>query len=161
MTKQSNDEPTPRVVPLAPHLTVNGATQAIEFYARAFGARAGYVQKTPEGRVMHADLALPNGGVFFLNDDFSEHGGSRAPADARSPVTIHLELNDVDAVWEKAIAAGAIVEMPLADQFWGDRSGSITDPFGHNWMIATHIEDPSADEVRSRVKTMFESGAPC
>jgi len=153
MTKQSNDEPTPRVVPLAPHLTVNGATQAIEFYARAFGARAGYVQKTPEGRVMHADLALPNGGVFFLNDDFSEHGGSRAPADARSPVTIHLELNDVDAVWEKAIAAGAIVEMPLADQFWGARYGVIRDPFGHRWSLAKQTKQPSRAELDSAAKS--------
>jgi PhnB protein len=153
MTKQSNDEPTPRVVPLAPHLTVNGATQAIEFYTRAFGARAGYVQKTPEGRVMHADLALPNGGVFFLNDDFSEHGGSRAPADARSPVTIHLELNDVDAVWEKAIAAGAIVEMPLADQFWGARYGVIRDPFGHRWSLAKQTKQPSRAELDSAAKS--------
>jgi PhnB protein len=152
MTTPSNDRSTPRVVPLAPHLTIAGAAQAIDFYERAFGARAGYVQKTPEGRVMHADLALPNGGVFFLNDDFPEHGGSRAPGAAPSPVTIHLELNDVDAVWEKAVAAGASVEMALADQFWGARYGVLRDPFGHRWSLGKQTKQPSRAELDSAAK---------
>lgn len=149
----SNEASIPRVVPLAPHLTVAGASQAIEFYERSFGARAGYVQKTPDGRVMHADLVLPNGGVFLLNDDFPEHGGSRAPGTTPSPVTIHLELDDVDAVWEKAVAAGAFVEMPLADQFWGARYGVLRDPFGHRWSLAKQIRQPSRAELDSAAKS--------
>ena len=151
MTTQSNAQSTPRVVSLAPHLTIAGASQAIEFYARAFGARAGYVQKTPDGRVLHADLELPNGGVFFLNDDFPEHGGSRAPGAAPSPVTIHLELSDVDAVWANAVAAGATIETPLADQFWGERYGVLRDPFGHRWSLATQTRQPSRAELDSAV----------
>jgi PhnB protein len=151
---QSNEQSTPRVVPIAPHLTVAAASRAIDFYERAFGARAGYVQKLPDERVIHADLILPNGGVFFLNDDFPEHGGSRAPGSAPSPVTIHIELNDVDAAWEKAVAAGAIVEMPLADQFWGARYGVLRDPFGHRWSLAKQTKQPSRAELDSAAKSL-------
>jgi PhnB protein len=153
MTSQSKERPTPRVVPLAPHLTIAGAGKAIEFYERAFGATAGYVQKAPDGRVMHADLELPNGGVFFLNDDFPEHGGSRAPGAAPSPVTIHVERDDIDAVWSKAVAAGAIVEMPLADQFWGARYGVLRDPFGHRWSLGKQIKQPSRAELDDAAKS--------
>jgi PhnB protein len=152
MTDPSNEQSTPRLAPLAPHLTVAGASKAIEFYERAFGARAGYVQKAPDGRVMHADLVLPNGGLFFLNDDFPEHGQSRAPGGAPSPVTIHLELSDVDAVWDKAVATGAIVEMPLADQFWGARYGVLRDPFGHRWSLGKQTKRPSRAELDSAAK---------
>jgi PhnB protein len=153
MATESNEHPTPRVVSLAPHLTIAGASAAIAFYERAFGARAGYVQKLPDGRVMHADLELPNGGVFFLNDDFPEHGGSRAPGASPSPVTIHVELNDIDAVWANALAAGAVVEMPLEDQFWGARYGVLRDPFGHRWSLGKQIKQPSRAELDSAVKS--------
>lgn len=152
MSKQPNEQSTPCVVPLAPHLTIVGASKAISFYERAFGARPGYVQKMPDERVMHADLVLPNGGVFFLNDDFPEHGASRAPGTAPSPVTIHLELNDVDAVWQQALAAGATVEMPLADQFWGARYGVLRDPFGHRWSLGKQLKHPSRQELDSAAK---------
>jgi PhnB protein len=154
MSTQPHEQPTPRVVPLAPHLTIAGAAKAIEFYERAFGAQAGYVQKMPDERVMHADLVLPNGGVFFLNDDFPEHGVSRAPGTAPSPVTIHLELNDVDAVWRQALAAGATVEMPLADQFWGARYGVLRDPFGHRWSLGQQLKHPSRQELDSAAKRL-------
>jgi PhnB protein len=153
MTSQSNERTTPRVVPLAPHLTIAGASKAIAFYERAFGATTGYVQKTPDGRVMHADLELPNGGVFFLNDDFPEHGGSRAPGAVPSPVTIHFEPDDVDAVWNKAVAAGAIVVMPLADQFWGARYGVLRDPFGHRWSLGKQIKQSSRAELDEAAKS--------
>jgi PhnB protein len=153
MSKPSNEQSTPRIVPLAPHLTIAGASRAISFYERAFGARPGYVQKMPDERVMHADLVLPNGGVFFLNDDFPEHGPSRAPGTAPSPVTIHLELNDVDAVWQQALAAGATVEMPLADQFWGARYGVLRDPFGHRWSLGKQLKHPSRQELDSAAKS--------
>jgi PhnB protein len=151
MTTQQ-EQSTPRVVPLAPYLTIAGAKQALTFYERAFGARTGYVQTAPDGRVIHADLELPNGGVFFLSDDFPEHGGSRAPGQARSAVTIHLELSDVDAVWKTATQAGATVEMPLADQFWGARYGALRDPFGHRWSLATQKKQPSRAELDQAAK---------
>jgi PhnB protein len=133
----SNTDPTkPRSVTLVPHLTIAGANEAIRFYERALGARQGYTQQGPDGRIMHAELELPNGGVFFVCDDFPEHGPSRAPAAGRSPVTIHVELRDVDAGWKRAVDAGAKVEMPLADQFWGARYGVLSDPFGHRWSFA-------------------------
>lgn len=150
---QPNEQSSPRVVPLAPHLTVAGASKAIAFYERAFGARPGYVRKTSDERVMHADLVLPSGGVFFLNDDFPEHGGSRAPGSAPSPVTIHLDVSDVDAVWSQALVAGASVEMPLADQFWGARYGVLRDPFGHRWSLSQQLTQPSRQELDRAAKT--------
>lgn len=144
---QTAEQSTPRVVALAPHLTIAGAEAALRFYERALGARVGYMQKSPEGKVLHADLVLPNGGVFFVCDDFPEFGSSRAPVEGRSPVTIHLELSDVDAAWQKAVEAGARVEMPLADQFWGARYGVLSDPFGHRWSFAKQAREVSRAEL--------------
>jgi len=145
-----NHQATPAAVPLAPHLTIAGARAALDFYERAFAARSGYVQETPDGRIMHADLHLPNGGVFFLCDDFPDMGGSRSPTTlGGSPVTIHLELPNVDDVWKRAVSAGAKVEMELADQFWGARYGVLSDPFGHRWSLATQKRDVSRSELDS------------
>jgi PhnB protein len=154
---ESNATQLPASRPLAPHLTIAGARAAIAFYERAFGARAGYVQETPDGRVLHGDVHLPNGGVFFLCDDFPEMGGSRAPK-GTSPVTIHLELPDVDAVWKQAVAAGAKVAMELADQFWGARYGVLSDPFGHRWSLATQREQLSRGELDQAAKSFGASG---
>ena len=149
----SNESAVPTVPPIAPHLSIAGARAAIAFYERAFGARAGYLQELPDGRVLHADLHLPNGGVFFLCDDFPERGGSRTPqAFGGTPVTIHLEFPDVDAVWHRAVAAGAKVEMDLADQFWGARYGVLTDPFGYRWSLATQKRSVARSELDAAAK---------
>jgi PhnB protein len=152
MTDQDRNA-TPTSVPLAPHLTIAGARAALDFYERAFAAERGYMQEAPDGRIMHADLRLPNGGVFFLCDDFPDMGGSRSPKTlGGSPVTIHMELENVDEVWKRALSAGAKVEMELADQFWGARYGVVSDPFGHRWSLATQKRDLARVELDTAAK---------
>lgn len=129
--------PTP---PLTPYLTVDDAAAAIELYQRAFGAQLHARHETPEQKkIMHAALTI-NGALIMLSDDFPEmrDGKSSTPkALGGSPVTIHLDLADVDSMFERAVKAGATVTMPLADQFWGDRYGQLRDPFGRHWSLAT------------------------
>jgi PhnB protein len=127
---------TPRVQPggVIPYLTVKGGKAAIDFYTRAFGAVEQFRNTADDGeRILHSRLSI-NDGVVMLSDDFPEYrGGSAAPAPAG--VTLHLQVEDADAWWERAVAAGAQVTMPLADQVWGDRYGHLRDPFGHGWSI--------------------------
>jgi PhnB protein len=140
-------------VSLIPELTVSDARGAIEFYKKAFGATEVSAHATPDGKkIMHAALEL-NGGVVFLCDDFPERadGKSRHPrALGASPVTIHLNHRDaasVNAAWDAAVAAGARVLLPLADQFWGDRYGIVEDPYGHRWSMSAHGPKPSDDKA--------------
>ena len=122
-----------------PYLTVKGGKAALDFYARAFGASEEYRAYGEDGeRIMHARFRV-NGGAILLSDDFPEfRGGGDAPAPAA--VTIHLEVDDADRWWERAVSAGAEIKMPLADQFWGDRYGQLKDPFGHSWSIGAPIK---------------------
>lgn len=124
---------------LIPHLVVNGAAKAVEFYQAAFGAEVGGVMPDPSGsgRVMHAHVKI-HGADLFLCDDFPEYCGGvpRAPH-GPSPVTLHLCVANADDAIAKAAAAGATVTMPASDMFWGDRYGKVTDPFGHEWSF-TH-----------------------
>ena len=128
---------------VAPHLFVDDAAKAIEFYTKAFGAvELGRHMAQDGKRIMHASLRI-NNSVVMLCDDFPEMNGGkgRTPkALGGSPVTIHLQVPDVDALWKQAVAAGATIEFPLADQFWGDRYGCIRDPFGHSWSLGTAIK---------------------
>ena len=129
--------------PLAPYLRVAGAKKAIEFYKAAFGAKVRMVMDAEDKkRLMHADLII-NGGELMLSDVFPEFGTAvtTAPSDAKTTtVSLHLQVDDADKWWARAIAAGAKVAMPLADQFWGDRFGMVRDPFGHVWSIASQIK---------------------
>ncbi len=117
------------------HLTIrdNRAAEAIDFYRKAFGAESAMNPHLAEDgrRIMHAHLLI-NGGHLMLNDDFPEYGGAASPPGS---LTLHLQVADADAAWQKAIDAGAKERMPLADQFWGDRYGQLTDPFGFTWSI--------------------------
>lgn len=123
---------------VTPYLTVQGGTDAIDFYKRAFGAEEVMRNMAQDGkRVMHAHLKI-NGGSVLLSDHFAEHMGGPAPAPAG--VTMHLQAPDADALWERALAAGAEVKMPLTDAFWGDRYGQLKDPFGHSWSIAATLK---------------------
>jgi PhnB protein len=133
---------------IAPHLTIEGAADAIEFYKKAFEAKEMMRMPAADGkRVMHASLKIGDS-TLMLNDSFPEWGSPGGPKTlGGTPVTIHLYVEDCDAVFNRAVAAGATVTMPLADMFWGDRYGRITDPFGHNWSIATHKKDLTAAEV--------------
>jgi PhnB protein len=128
------------------HLTIRDgkAADAIDFYRRAFGAEEVGRHMADDGkRIMHAHLKL-NGGSLMLNDDFPEFGHGEAGPPAS--VTLHLQVPDADAAWEKAVAAGGEVRFPLADQFWGDRYGQVKDPFGFNWSIGAPVKQQQATQ---------------
>jgi PhnB protein len=145
--------------PLLPYLTVSDGAAAIAFYKKAFGAVEHEVHLAPGStKIMNAHLSI-NGGVFMLSDDFSaQFGGTSSTPEALggSPVTLHLQVGDVDAAWAKAVAAGATVTMPLADQFWGDRYGQLKDPFGHKWSMAQTKTTLSKSEIEEAAKASFK-----
>jgi len=153
-------EPVPAPDGATPYLIIRDAADAIAYYRKAFGAEQVVRMDAPDGKVMHAEMKVGRA-RFMLTEERPQYHALSPQSLGGSASTAVVHVPDVDTVFARAVEAGAKVTMPLADQFWGDRSGSITDPFGHNWMIATHIEDPSADEIRTRMKKMFESGAPC
>jgi PhnB protein len=140
---------------ITPFLTVHDAAKAIDFYKEAFGAEERYRMIMPDGKgVAHAELKIGDS-VFMLSDEMP--GQSCEPsALGESCIGFYLYVNDVDDVFERAVAAGATVKEPLKDQFWGDRVGKIADPPGQVWMLATHIEDVSPEELRRRGQEMFE-----
>jgi uncharacterized glyoxalase superfamily protein PhnB len=140
---------------LTPHIVVRGAAQAIEFYKKAFGAVEVRRSPMPDGKtLMHADLKI--GDSHLLLVDEMPGMGVHAPREpGATSVTLHLFVEDVDAVFNRAVAAGAQVTMPVSDMFWGDRYGQLTDPFGHGWSIATHKEDLSPEEMKKRGDAMF------
>ena len=137
---------------LTPALTVNDAAGAIEFYKRAFGAVELSRATAPDGvGVWHADLRIGDSRLM-LSDAFPEQGSHAPDASGAVGFAIWLYVEDVDAVVQRAVDAGATVQMPVSDQFWGDRFGGLRDPFGHNWAIATRIEDVSEEETRRRAE---------
>ena len=138
---------------LTPHLIVRNAAQAIEFYQKAFGAELLGKMLTPDGKVMHAVLKVGDS-MLMLNDEFPEWGALSPLSSGGSGVTIHIYLENVDAAFGRAISAGAAVKMPLMDQFWGDRYGIVTDPYGHHWSMATHVRDMSPEEMAEAMKQM-------
>lgn len=146
---------------ITPHLIVKGASEAIEFYTRAFGAEelTRMPFPGPDGRVKlgHAELRIGDS-KLFLADEFPEHGATGP--NGSSPVTIHLYVTDADAAFERAIAAGATETMALADMPWGDRYGKVVDPFGHHWSIAEHLEDLTSGQVQERMAEAFGE-QPC
>ena len=162
MPKETKPPITAAVVP---HLTVDDASAAIDFYKRAFGATEIARHATPDGKkLMHAAVLI-NGAPVMLNDDFPEYcnGKSRTPrAFGGSPAVIHLNVPDVDAAWQRAVKAGAEVVMPLADQFWGDRYGSLRDPHGHEWSMSSTKSKPLSQEeiMKGAEKAFSKNPAP-
>jgi PhnB protein len=137
-----------------PYLSINGAARAIEFYKQAFGATEVLRLAMPDGRIGHAEIRIGRARIM-LADEFPEMG-FRAPRTlGGSPVTIHLYVEDVDALAARAVAAGATVKRPVQDQFYGDRSVTLEDPFGHVWSFATHKEDVSPEELRQRHAALY------
>lgn len=135
---------------LSPHLVVDDAPAAIDFYVKAFGAVEMGRIPGPDGRLIHAAVEI-NGATVMLNDDFPEmsDGKSMTPtALGGSPVTIHLTVTNVDEKFQRAVDAGATVVMPLDDQFWGDRYGMVRDPFGHQWSLGQPVREISYDEIQ-------------
>ncbi len=141
---------------LTPYLIVNGAARAIEFYHQVFGAIEVFRLADPAGKVGHAELLI-NDSRIMLADEFPEMGARGPGSIGGSPVQMMLYVNDVDATVTKAVDAGSTLVRPIKDQFYGDRSGSLEDPFGHHWTIATHIEDVSPDEMARRAAAAFGS----
>jgi PhnB protein len=134
---------------LSPHLVVDDAAAAIDFYVKAFGATELGRVPHPDGRLVHAALSL-NGSTVMLNDDFPDYndGKSSTPkALGGTPVTIHLQVPDVETAFQRALDAGAVVVAPLEDQFWGDRYGMVRDPFGHQWSLGQPVREVSPEEI--------------
>jgi PhnB protein len=136
---------------LTPSLAVDDAAQAIEFYKQAFGATERGRMPAPDGRIAHAELQIGNS-LLTLADTFDQSAYRPPNEVGGTTVSVLLYVEDVDAVVDHAVEAGASVTMPVDDMFWGDRYGQITDPFGHVWQIATHKEDLTPEETMERAK---------
>lgn len=138
---------------VTPHLVCEGAAEAIEFYRKAFGAVEESRVPGPGGKLMHAMIRI-GGSAIMLVDAAPEWGMLGPKALKGSPVTIHIYADDADAFVARAQKAGAKVTMPVADMFWGDRYGTIEDPFGHRWSVGTHVRDVSPEEMVAAMKAM-------
>lgn len=145
-TVQPIPDDYPRVIP---YLTVDGAAAAIDFYTHVFGARERVRMPAPGGKIGHAEVEI-GASVVMLADAFPDGGSPTPSALGGTPVTVMVYVEDVDAVFASAIEAGATPVRPVEDQFYGDRTGQFTDPFGHKWIVSTHIEDVSAEEMIRR-----------
>jgi PhnB protein len=146
---------------VTPHLTIEGASDAIAFYKKAFDAKELSRMKAPDGkRLMHAIIMIGNS-VVMLNDAFPEWGGKGRKALGGTPFAMHLYVEDADKVFRKALKAGATIAMPMADMFWGDRYGILLDPFGHRWAVATHKKDMTPAQMAKAAKeAMTQQAAP-
>lgn len=141
---------------LTPYLSVSNGAQAIEFYKQAFGAVERFRMPAPDGRIGHAELLIKDF-AFMVADEFPGMCDIQSPKSlGGSAVALYLYVEDVDAVAERAVAAGAKLLRPLEARFYGDRVGSVVDPFGHVWHLATHIEDVSPEEIFKRASAMQE-----
>jgi PhnB protein len=136
---------------VTPYFTIRGASRAIDFYKKAFGATEVYRMEGPQGRVMHAELKIGDS-MIMLGDEVPGMGNKSPETLGGTTAGIMLYVDDVDKVFNQAVAAGAKSETPVADQFWGDRYGKLVDPFGHSWSVATHKEDVAPAEMEKRMK---------
>jgi PhnB protein len=140
---------------ITPGLVVKEAQKAIEFYKEAFGAEIISVKTAPGGtKVVHSEIKIGDSRIF-VNDEFPEMGSRGPQTIGGTPVSLNLYVEDADSMFEKAVAAGATVIMPLTDQFWGDRWGMVTDPFGHIWSIASHVADLSQEQIDKASEEFF------
>jgi PhnB protein len=136
---------------VTPYLSVKGAADAIEFYKKGFGAIEMMRLPNPDGTLGHAEIKIGDA-LIMLADEYPEYGNLSPKTLGGSAVRLHMYVEDVDAFFEKAIAAGAKVLIPVANQFYGDRSGRLEDPFGHVWLVSTHVEDLTPEECDRRMK---------
>ena len=143
---------------LTPNLVFRNASGAIDFYTKVFGAKELVRMPGPGGQVMHAELQIGDSKIF-LNDTMSKEGLQQPAAGQTNLAYLHVYLPDVDTVFNRAVTAGARVDMPLQDMFWGDRYGKITDPYGQQWGLATHIEDVAPADMEKRQKEFFAKAA--
>jgi PhnB protein len=151
-TPQKKVEPIPKeYAGVTPYLCVHDGAAAIEFYKQGFGATEKMRLPDPNGKIGHAEVKIGNA-LVMIADEFPEHGHISPKTLGGSTVKLHMYVEDVDAFFEKAVAAGAKVLIPVADQFYGDRSGRLEDPFGHIWLVSTHTEDVSPEEMQRRME---------
>ena len=136
-----------------PYLIVKGAAKALEFYAKAFGAVERFRLPMPGGRIGHCEFTI-GGSVVMMADEAPDMGATAPQPGVRPPAFLMIYVEDADAVYARAIAAGAKEYRPMKTQFYGDRSGTVTDPFGHLWTISTHVEDVPAEEMEKRMAKM-------
>jgi PhnB protein len=139
---------------VTPYLTVKGAAQALEFYKKAFGAEEVMRMPMPDGKIAHAEIRI-GGSVVMLHDESPQWNAFSPQTIGDSGSSIMLYVHDVDAVFKRAVEAGATSLMEPSDQFYGDRCGSIKDPFGHKWHLGTHIEDVPPDELARRAEKLY------
>lgn len=142
---------------VTPYLYIKGAADAIEFYKKAFGAEEIMRFAGPDGKLGHAEIRIGNSPIMMA-DEHPGMGVLGPSTRGGTTVGFALYVNDVDSLFAKAVAAGAKVDRPIKNQFYGDRSGTLTDPFGHQWTIATHVEDVSPDEMKRRMGEMKKEG---
>ncbi|HXO20083.1 MAG TPA: VOC family protein [Thermoanaerobaculia bacterium] len=143
---------------VTPYLTVKGGAKAIEFYKKAFGAKEIFRMADPSGQVGHAEIQIGDSRIM-LSDEFPTMGGRSPQTLGGSPVAIMLYVENVDQVFKQALAAGAKEDRPIKDQFYGDRSGSVLDPFGHKWFVSTHIEDVPPEEMKKRSEEVMATAS--
>ncbi|HEX8770679.1 MAG TPA: VOC family protein [Acidimicrobiales bacterium] len=136
----------PRVIP---YLSVDGASEAIDFYTNVFGAKERMRMPAPDGKVGHAELEIGES-VIMLADVFPDMGAQSPKSIGGTPVTVMVYVEDVDTVFDAAVGAGATAERQVENQFYGDRAGQFVDPFGHKWFVATHVEDVTPEEMEKR-----------
>ena len=154
MTTQMKPVP-PGFHTVTPMLTVREADKAIDFYKRAFGAEERMRFLGPDEKsIMHAEIKIGDS-IIMLGEEHPQKGCSGPQTLGGTPVSLYLYVEDVDKAFNRAASAGATVTMPVADMFWGDRCGQLTDPFGHKWMLATHKEDLQPEEIRKRATAFF------
>ncbi len=143
-----------------PYLIVGGAAAALDYYKNAFGAEELMRMGGPGGKVMHAEIQIGDSRIMMA-DEFPEMGAKSPKTLGGSPMSLCLYVTDADSMFNRAIAAGGTVVRPLANQFYGDRSGTLTDPFGHQWTVATHVEDVPPEEMDRRMAEMQAKGGGC
>jgi PhnB protein len=141
---------------ITPYLAVENAKEAIEFYKRAFGATERVIMPGPDGNIGHAELGIGDS-LIMLADPFPQSTTKSPKALGGASASIFMYVEDVDSVVQDAVDAGATIAQPIEDMFWGDRFGSVTDPFGHQWSIATHVEDVPPEEMEERAKAAMAS----
>jgi PhnB protein len=136
---------------LTPFMVIKDATAAIEFYEKAFGAEKRGILNAPDGKVMHAEIKIGDS-IIMISDEFPEMKTLGPLSRGGVSMSLMLYVTDADATFDKAVKAGCKVIVPLANQFWGDRYGKVSDPFGHEWSIGTHVEDVPMEEMKPRAE---------
>lgn len=141
---------------VTPSLVVENSNEAIEFYKKAFDAKEIYKFPTPDGKILHAMIQIGDSFIMMYNE-FSAMGMKSPKTIGGTGVTLHLYVKDADKIFKQAVKAGAVITMPIMDAFWGDRFGTVIDPFGHSWSIATHKIDMTPDGLRKAGEEYFAS----